>query len=660
MVQADIEQFRRDLKNDGVRVAGINNRRYLGNKHSLTQFIRETIHRECDDVRHLVDIFAGTGSVAHAFRDIQVTTNDLLFSNYVSHIAWFFDGDYRPGLIVESIRLFNDVESSENNYVRENFADTYFSADVCSAIGEIREAIHQVWVDKLVTKREAAILLTSLIYGMDRIANTVGHYDAYRRNVELSRELVLPVLIPDIQLDHRNKIFNQDANALVSSLACDVLYLDPPYNSRQYSDAYHLLENIARWQKPEVFGVARKMDRTSIKSDYNTRSAPEALRDLVNKANARYIVLSYNNMADKGNGRSNAKISDSEILAILATKGKVSVFETAYKSFSTGKSQLTGNTERLFVCKVAAQTDSQKSIVKSPINYIGGKGKLMPQLQPLLPPVREFVDVFAGGCTVGANVQAKKVFFNDVNEPLVDLMKYLTSTPPAEVEHDVDQVVAEFGLTDSFHNSYEYYGVHSSNGLASLNKEPYVRLRSAYNNEVDLTRRALYLYVLVIFGFNNQLRFNSKGDFNLPVGKRDFNSKMRRKLSLFYERLASVEHEFLAKDFTKLDISRYDLDALFYCDPPYLITQATYNERGAWNEQRESELLHFLDKVHDSGRRFALSNVLESKGAVNVVLAQWMREREYSLHHLNYGYSNSNYQRKNKDSPTLEVLVTNY
>lgn len=99
-----------------------------------------------------------------------------------------------------------------------------------------------------------------------------------------------------------------------------------------------MLENVARWQKPKVFGVARKMDRSTLKSDYCTKAATEAFADLVEKINARYILLSYNNMENKGNDRSNAKLADDDIMRILAAKGSVQVFEESYKAFTTGKS----------------------------------------------------------------------------------------------------------------------------------------------------------------------------------------------------------------------------------------------------------------------------------------------------------------------------------
>lgn len=655
-----LEELKTSLRADEIRVSDINNRRYLGNKHALNSFIRGVVDEHCTDVSTVVDIFAGTGAVAYAFKDHRVVTNDILYSNYLSHVAWFSAEQYRPQLMIDVIALFNTIKTTENNYVRENFGDTYFSADDCSVIGLVRELVHQGQAQGIFNTRESAILNTSILYGMDRSANTVGHYDAYRKNVAFERPLVFPVILPDIDLHLGNQTFNADANELVETLECDVLYLDPPYNSRQYSDSYHLLENIARWEKPEVFGVARKMDRTAIKSDYNTRRAPDALRDLVSKAKARYIVFSYNNMADKGNGRSNAKISDDEIMDILQDRGEIAVFETAHKAFSTGKSNIEGNTERLFVCKVQPKQNAPKAVVLSPINYIGGKGKLMPQLQPLLAPSELFVDVFAGGCTVGANVNAQRVIFNDLSTQLIDLMRFLVNNDSEKVIAGVDTVIERYGLSDTFRTSYAAYGAESSKGLAAYNKEAYQRLREDYNQTQNPKEKSLLLYTLIIFGFNNQLRFNSKGLFNLPVGKRDFNSRMRRKLELFNKRLTEFDHSFTHQDFRDINVDKTPADTLFYCDPPYLITQATYNERGGWSDVNESELLEFLDTISDSGRKFALSNVTESKGRSNEILKEWLAQRDYTTHTLSMNYSNSNYQRARDDSATIEVLITNY
>lgn len=661
-----IENLRADLLRSNTRVSTINNRRYLGNKHGITRFIRNVVDNNCPDIKSVADVFTGTGAVANAFTDKTLTTNDILYSNYLSSVAWFSPQQYRPGTIVAFVDFFNSLDTDENNYMRKNFADTYFRADDCSAIGEAREIAEQAYTQKIINKREHAILVTSILYGMDRIANTVGHYDAYRRNASFDRILDFPVLLPDWNLPPENKTLNKDANEIISNLDCDLLYIDPPYNSRQYSDAYHLLENIARWDQPDVFGVARKMDRTLLKSDYNTVRAAEALRDLVSKTTAKYIVLSYNNMAAKGNGRSNAKISDEEILAILEEKGTVTVHETSHKAFSTGKSSINDNSERLFVCKVKKDKPVPPPIVLSPINYIGGKGRLLPQLQPLLQPVDSepwdcFIDVFAGGCNVGSNMTAKNIIFNDTNVPLVNLIQFLANNDADEIIRRVEHKVSSYKLSDTYHQDYESFQTKSSIGLASFNKPGYSRLRDDYNRYSPEDReRDLILYVLIIFGFNNQLRFNKKGEFNLPVGKRDFNAKMRRKLVLFQERMKSIDYTFTTNDFRDIGIAGTPENTLFYCDPPYLITNASYNERGGWSETDERDLLSFLEGIDQSGRRFALSNVTQTKGRSNNILNLWLSNNNFNTHTVTMSYNNSNYQRTKDASPTTEVVVTNF
>ena len=130
------------------------------------------------------------------------------------------------------------------------------------------------------------------------------------------------------------------------------MYIDPPYNSRQYCDAYHLLENLARWTKPTVFGKAGKMDRSNLKSNYCLKSATKVFDDLIRNANCEHILVSYNNTGESKDGRSNARICDDELIRILKNKGEVEIFERDYKAFTTGKSETNGHAERIFYCKV--------------------------------------------------------------------------------------------------------------------------------------------------------------------------------------------------------------------------------------------------------------------------------------------------------------------
>ena len=328
----------------------INNRLYLGNKYKLLPFIKSVVSENCIGVNSVADIFAGTGAVSSAFTDKRLITNDNLYSNYICHLAWFSPQPYSHDKVTNLIACYNEIKIKNENYMSENFADTFFSKSDCRKIGFIREDIEEKYCGGEITERERALLITSLLYAADKIANTCGHYDAFRRGVEFEKKLELSVPLPTDNLNAKNACYNEDTNELVKRISADLMYIDPPYNSRQYCDAYHLLENIARWEKPEVVGVARKMDRTQLKSDYCTNKATAAFENLIKNINAKYILLSYNNMAQKGNGRSNAKIADEDIVRILSAKGEAKTFTQDYKPFSAGKSDIGEHEERLFLC----------------------------------------------------------------------------------------------------------------------------------------------------------------------------------------------------------------------------------------------------------------------------------------------------------------------
>lgn len=640
----------------------INNRRYLGNKYKLLNFIKKIVEDNCHNISTFADIFAGTGSVSSAFADKKIITNDIMYFNYLCHVAWFSPEKYSEEKIINLISLYNNVTVNEENYVSLNFGNTYFSVEDCKKIGYIREDIEVLYKNKNINFRERAILITSLLYAMDKIANTCGHYDAYIQNGKFERHLELTVPLAGNNNNENNQCFNIDANKLVKSIEADLVYIDPPYNSRQYCDAYHLLENIAKWEKPEVFGVAKKMDRKNLKSEYCTQNATQAFADLIQNIKAKYILLSYNNMANKGNDRSNARISDTDIMTILSAKGKVSVFSQNYKAFTTGKSDIQENEERLFLCE--CYDNGNKEIIQSPLNYTGGKYKLLSQILPHFPKdIDLFVDLFSGGGNVGINVPCNKVIFNDKNE----IIRYIFGTfknLDKELTFDfIDDTIKQYNLSDTFRNGYEYYNCTSSEGLSTYNNDKYLSLRNDFNIRKNYDYYYyIQLYTLILFSFNNQIRFNKKGEFNLPVGKRDFNVKMRTKLSNFIDRIKSGDYTFESKDFRTLENDNWNKNTFVYADPPYLITCATYNEQEGWTEEDEQDLHKYLDNLDKRGIKFALSNVLRSKGKENKLLLEWIQKNQskYRVIPLNYNYANSNYQTKDRTSATEEVLIVNY
>ena len=329
----------------------INNRRYLGSKTKILDFIQKSIDKHIPNYNSFLDIFSGTGVVASYFNNkAKIITNDMLFSNYVIHYAFLSDDKYDKNKISELLEYFNNI-TPVDNYFSKSFGDKFFSLKVAKKIGTIREEIESL-TDKI-SKREKYILITSLIYAIDKIANTCGHYDAFRQNSTMPDNFKMKHLDIDNSDNAGNIILNGNANEIISEIEpVDVLYLDPPYNSRQYISAYHLIENLAQWNKPKVEGVVSKMvNRKDYNSEYCLKTAIEAFEDLITKAKAKYIILSYSDMAKKGNDRSNARMSDEDITRVLENKGTLIIESVKHKPFSTGKTNLETHNERLFICK---------------------------------------------------------------------------------------------------------------------------------------------------------------------------------------------------------------------------------------------------------------------------------------------------------------------
>lgn len=303
-------------------------------------------------------------------------------------------------------------------------------------------------------------------------------------------------------------------------------------------------------------------------------------------------------------------------------------------------------------------------MIQSPLNYTGGKYKLLPQILPLFPTdIETFVDLFCGGCNVGINVKAKKHIYNDTNRYLLYLYNTLKNNDKDVTLETVYSIIDKYGLSLVSRYGYDYYDCDSSSGLGKYNKDRFLKMREDFNH--NTTEDYYYytlLYVMIVYSFNNQIRFNSNGEFNLPVGKRDFNKKMESKLTDFIDIIKAQDSCFSCLDFIDFDTLLLSEKDFVYIDPPYLITCATYNERDGWNPDKEKELLAFIDRLTKQKIRCALSNVLRSKGKENSILIEWLERNKskYIVHQLDYSYANSNYHTKDKSDSSQEILVTNY
>ena len=326
------------------------NRRYTGSKHKLANWIFEIIDTHCSG-SSFCDIFAGTGIIAKTALDrmSKVVVNDFLYSNELIYKAFFMQSPYDKEKIEHYKDIFQSLSAGDlkANYISKNFGGKFFSLNDAVLIGEIRE---QIEASKDLNEKERAILIASLLYSADKIANTVGHYDAYIKGHSIQDKFRFDLISP-YYTESQVKIYREDANALAKSLDCDIVYIDPPYNSRQYSRFYHVLENIATWKKSELYGVALKPKPENM-SEYCRATALAAFTSLIDELKCKYILVSYNNTYASKSSSSMNKMTLENIKQVLTAKGKLSCFETAHQYFNAGKTSFSDHKEILFLVEV--------------------------------------------------------------------------------------------------------------------------------------------------------------------------------------------------------------------------------------------------------------------------------------------------------------------
>ena len=227
----------------------------------------------------------------------------------------------------------------DNNYYLDNFKNTYLSNDNLKVVNFIRNDIAKKKEFSEINGRESNVLITILLFAIDKVAKTTGHYDAFLKN-DKNEYKKIKFEMPEIEnIKKEITIDRLNANDFVRKYSADIVYLDPPYNSRQYSDLYHFLENIAENKQPELFGKTKKFDRAKIKSDYCTAKAEDQFEDLIENIKAKYIILSFNN-TESASGKTNVRISRDKIEEVLSKKGDLKIYEKDYNAYTTGKTKL--------------------------------------------------------------------------------------------------------------------------------------------------------------------------------------------------------------------------------------------------------------------------------------------------------------------------------
>lgn len=302
----------------------------------------------------------------------------------------------------------------------------------------------------------------------------------------------------------------------------------------------------------------------------------------------------------------------------------------------------------------------QNEIKRSPLFYVGDKYKLIKEIRYYIPKeINRLIEPFVGGGSVFMNVEAKEYVLNDINPHIVEIHEMLTyyaHNSPKDFYDFAFQTIEFYSLSCSFKGDEVPQALKDKfpkTYIAHYNKEAYLKLRADYNTATEKDPRLLYL--LLIYGFNRMVRFNAKGDFNVPVGNVDFNTNTYQALENYFNIIQRRNKiKWYKQDYKEFiqQISLHEGDFI-YLDPPYLITCSEYNK--LWSIKEEINLYKLLDTLTESNVKWALSNVSHYKGEENTILTKWAQK--YQSHSIKSNYISF---RDNTIKKFNEVLVTNY
>ena len=624
--------------------------RYIGSKTKLLPAIQELLEDKHLDQSGLTfcDIFSGTAIVGDFFKSkYRIIANDSLFAAYVLtrgklyHIPTFERLGFNP------FEYFNNTDAT--NYTRgfcyNNFAPSisgrmYFSDDNAKKIDFIRNTIDEWYIIGKITESEKYYLIASLLESISKVSNVAGVYSAFLRTWDpraIKSMEYIPVEVINHQPAFENVCHFDNANNLIAQLEGDILYLDPPYTQTQYVSQYHVLETIARNDNPQTHGVGAHRDNGNQISKWcKAEYVGYEFEHLIAEANFEHIIFSY----------SDAGIMTKEfiehVMKRYAVDGTYEFRQIDFVKYRSTRSVNRENKENkrgtihyewLFYIQ-----KKRTPIYISPLNYIGGKYEIIPLIQDNTPQdIHTFYDLFGGGATVSINAQCKDIVYNDINHIVKDLLLKIKGNDIGATIRYINKTIKKYGL-------------------AKENKVTYYALRSDYNAKSLVNRNPLDLYLLICYGFEHQIRFNSKMEFNNPCGNSGFNQEMLEKLISFHYIANKRNVAFASAHYRDFEVNIH-ADDFVYCDPPYLNSCGAYNDgkRGfnGWDNIQERELLDFLLRLHKRGVRFMLSNMVDRNGITNDSLKDWINKNKFHV------IQNQRLTKRNRQD-RVEILITNY
>src|SRR5699024_4472667 len=385
----------------------------------------------------------------------------------------------------------------------------FFQKKNALVIDTIRRQIEECYKIGLLDERERIFLIASLLESVMKVSNTSGTYEAYFSNWE-SRSFKELELLP-LEMEQRtlysqnNRAYSEDSNILAKKISGDIVYIDPPYTTTQYTSAYHLLETIAKGDAPLISGkTGRRQDR--VMSMYSRRKdAIRSFEDLLRQLDFDHVIISYSN-------QSLIEIDDlKKLIKLFFYENEITTTRITYREYRNLNASQKGNGNHLEEYLINLKKD--REIIKSPLNYSGSKCWIMDRIIKELPKnITYFIDAMGGAFNVGANIHATKgVIYNEYIKQIFDIKKEFLTKNLDVIYNDIEKIIAEYKLEPS-------------------NKESYFKLRNDYNSKEINDRDPLKLYVLTLFSFQHMIRFNSKGDYNVPVGNSGFTDDIKMRI----------------------------------------------------------------------------------------------------------------------------------
>lgn len=617
--------------------------RYIGNKAKLLNEIDKLLEEKNLKKQGLTfcDIFSGTATVGNYYNGFyKIIANDILDFSYeyskgilLGYKSKFKKLGFNPFEYFENINYSNYTEGFCYNTFSPNAGRQYFSDDNAKYIDFIRDTIDEWYLNKKITTEEKSYLLMCLLESVSKISNVAGVYSAYLKIWDSRATKKMKFQQIDVKnTKYRNEIFCKDANELICDISGDILYIDPPYTSTQYNSQYHVLETIVRNDKPEIHGVGAHRNNDRLSKWCKKGEVEFEFEKIIKNAKFKYILFSY---SDKG------IMTPKFIESVMKRYGKAETYVfkrvnfVKYKSTRAVNKEIREKTkeqnhyEYLFFIE---KTDNPKYI--SPLNYIGGKFDTLDLILNNMPNnYNKCYDLFGGGSTVSINLNSKKIVYNEINTYVVELLKYLSRNKPVDIYINIQKCI-------------KYYK------LEKGNKEAYYKLREDYNKN----KNELLFYLLICFGFEHQIRFNSKFEFNNPCGNSGFNDEMYEKLLSFYLISNEKKIKFNAGSFDeyKNKIKKGDF---VYLDPPYLGNDGVYQDgkRGfeGWTEKNEEKLYQFMEYINSIGAFFMLSNYCEHSNSNNKKLDDWVKKNKFKI------IKDSKVTKRNRTN-RKEIIVINY